>query len=155
MYQKLGPKNNIWALVNDDELWYYDLALRNWKKHRIYDIYPKLEPGVRGGVKCSRNLTWFFKGIATKRYNHEILVKFHQITIGRNVWAYKDYELQSGFPKYIYSPLYRSNPWSAINKNGKIYLLRVSKESLKAKSARKHFSKLNRVHMLMSLILCI
>jgi hypothetical protein len=44
-----SPKNNIWVLVDHDDLWLYNLTGRNWNRFSLYDVYPTIESAVRGG----------------------------------------------------------------------------------------------------------
>lgn len=57
-----SPRNNVWVLIDHDDLWLYNLTGRNWNRFTLYEAFPKIESAVRGGVKCSKNYTWFFKG---------------------------------------------------------------------------------------------
>ena len=60
-----GPKNNIYALLDYDDLWEYDMIAKTWtsgENGKFRRLFPNLVNGVRGGVRCDKNLTWFFKG---------------------------------------------------------------------------------------------
>jgi len=89
---------------SQDHLWNYDVLNDVWTRKPFYTTYPSIEANVRGGVRCNRNYTWFFKG--------------------KRTWAYNGYKLLDGFPKIIRDPLYPNNPYTAVHKNGKIYLLK-------------------------------
>ena len=49
------------------------------------------------------------------------------VLLGFYVWSYQGSKLRQGFPKLMLSPLYPRSPSAAINKNGKIYLMKVNK----------------------------
>jgi hypothetical protein len=57
-----GPNNILYVLLDGRILWRYDEANHGWKNTGNIDItYPRLELEVRGGVKCKKGYTWFFK----------------------------------------------------------------------------------------------
>lgn len=102
----MSPDNNIFVIVNHDELWKYKIRSNKWSHHDLLRVYKGIESGVRGGVKCKKGLTWFFKD--------------------RRAWVYKGYKLQSGYPKRITDPLYPSNPYTAALVRGQMYILKGS-----------------------------
>jgi hypothetical protein len=55
------PENNVQVLVNERSLWEFDVKKRVWAKKDFYKTYPNLQAGVRGGYRCKKNYTWFFK----------------------------------------------------------------------------------------------
>lgn len=100
----ISPENNIHVIVDHDELWEY--KSRVWKSYDLLKKYPGIESGVRGGVKCKKGLTWFFKD--------------------RRVWAFKGYILMPSYPKRISDRLFPSNPYTATLIGGKMYILKGS-----------------------------
>jgi hypothetical protein len=60
-----GPNNILYVLLDGRTLWRYDEANHGWKNTgNIEYTYPRLESDVRGGVKCKKGYTWFFKSNA-------------------------------------------------------------------------------------------
>jgi hypothetical protein len=60
-YLKKDTNQNIYVIVDGDDLWAFNLSKKAWEKKNLYEKYPGLEENVRGGVTCKHNHTWFFK----------------------------------------------------------------------------------------------
>ena len=59
---KGGPFNSLYVLLDGVTVWLYNERQNAWKNTGpIYYLYRELEPDVRGGVKCNKGYTWFFK----------------------------------------------------------------------------------------------
>ena len=57
-----GPRNVLYVLIDGSTLWAYDETKGGWRNNGlIKNRYQKLENDVRGGVKCKRGYSWFFK----------------------------------------------------------------------------------------------
>jgi hypothetical protein len=70
-----GDKYTIYALLKEsDQLWEFDMLRKNWTDHDFKKLFPILVKGVKGGVRCKDNITWFFKGFShnyiSQKYNH-------------------------------------------------------------------------------------
>ena len=58
-----GSKNVFYVMTaNSSILWDYSQQIGHWRSHRIGDGFHKLPENVKGGVRCKKNITWFFKG---------------------------------------------------------------------------------------------
>lgn len=114
-------------MTDNTNLFEYNHIKNAWIKKDIFHLYKNLTRGVRGGINCYKNLTWFFKGFKMKIWKFILLkyLKNYGSLKGRTVWAYKEYNLVSGFPKRINDPLYPINPYTAVKKDGKFYLVKV------------------------------
>ncbi len=73
----LGPKNSVFVIIDHDDLWRYDFKRGTWSREILYELYPSIEASVRGGVSCSKNLTWFFKGTSNNviHFNSKTVLK--------------------------------------------------------------------------------
>jgi hypothetical protein len=60
-FVETGPKNTIYAITDNDTLWEFNEINKYWSKYKLLEAFPKLVVGVKGGVKCKNNYTWFFK----------------------------------------------------------------------------------------------
>ena len=61
-------------------LWQYDEARHGWKNNGLMSkTYPNIELYVRGGVRCKKGLTWFFKSL----YHQFTLISLLFIKISR------------------------------------------------------------------------
>jgi hypothetical protein len=49
-----------------------------------------------------------------------------RLIIAKKMWAYKDYQLVSGFPKRSFDPLFFNNPNTLMAKQDKVYLSKGS-----------------------------
>lgn len=59
----LGPKNNIYVLLDGRTLWSYEENTRTWRNAgHISKTFAGLEENVRGGVRDRNGNTWFTKG---------------------------------------------------------------------------------------------
>ena len=48
-------------ILQEHELWTFNLNKKTWKINELQNFYPGLETGVRGGVTTKENITYFFK----------------------------------------------------------------------------------------------
>lgn len=102
-----GPKNTLYVLIDNFDLWEYEQKTKQWTKHHLNTIYPSLEKGVRGGVQCANNYTWFFKG--------------------QTIWAFNGYKQLPGFPISMdHNRVFPKFIYTAVNKKGEFYIMRVS-----------------------------
>ena len=57
-----GPDNNIYVFIQPETLWKFDIIAKHWRKEHINKYYPDLPDDFKGGVRCDKNITWFFRG---------------------------------------------------------------------------------------------
>lgn len=91
--------------MKDGNLWRYDKKNDMWATDKLQTLFKDLPEDVSGGVQCRRGFNWFFRG--------------------HSVWSYQGNMLRSGFPRVNFNPLHPKSPSTAVNKNGKVYLLKV------------------------------
>lgn len=103
-------KKYLYVIINDRKnrglLWRYEIEKHKWDTIPLYSTYQDMIASFRGGFTFN-NMTWFIKGKRVFAYNHQKM-------------------LLHGYPRYIKDPLFPNNAYTAVNKNGDIYVLKGS-----------------------------